>query len=50
MKPKAKLLIELKAWNVTIRFDRGHDLDLEFSRSNKEFAISSKNGLIAMKL
>ena len=26
--------------NVTIRFDLGHDLDLEFSRSIMEFAIS----------
>ena len=26
--------------NVTIGFDLGHDLDLEFSRSNIEFAIS----------
>ena len=25
---------------MTIRFDLGHDLDLEFSRSNTEFAIS----------
>ena len=25
---------------MTIRFDLGHDLDLEFSRSNIEFAIS----------
>ena len=25
---------------MTIRFDLGHDLDLEFSRSNMEFAIS----------
>ena len=29
-----------KASNVTIRFDLGHDLDLEFSRSNMEFPIS----------
>ena len=35
-KRKAKILIELKASNVTIRFD----LDLYFSRSNMEFAIS----------
>ena len=33
-------VIELKASNVTIRFDLGHDLDLEFSRSNIEFPIS----------
>ena len=32
--------IELYASNVTIRFDLGHDLDLELSRSNMEFAIS----------
>ena len=29
-----------KASNVTIRFDLGHDLDLEFSSSNMEFPIS----------
>ena len=29
-----------KASNVTIRFYIGHDLDLEFSRSNMEFPIS----------
>ena len=29
-----------KALNVTIGFDLGHDLDLEFSRSNMEFPIS----------
>ena len=35
---------------MTIGFDLGHDLDLEFSRSNIEFAISQpKNGLIATK-
>ena len=32
--------IELWASNVTIEFDLGHDLDLEFSRTNMEFAIS----------
>ena len=37
---KANISIELKASNVTIRFDLGHDHDLEFSRSNMEFAIS----------
>ena len=37
---KANLSIELYASNGTIRFDLGHDLDLEFSRSNMEFAIS----------
>ena len=37
---KANTLIDLKTSNVTIRFDLGHDLDLEFSRSNMELAIS----------
>ena len=32
--------LKSKASNVAIRFDLGHDLDLEFSRSNLEFAIS----------
>ena len=36
----ANISIELKASNVTSRFDLGHDLELEFSRSNMEFAIS----------
>ena len=41
MKQKASILIELKASNVTNGFDLGHDLiNLEFSRSNMEFAIS----------
>ena len=39
-KRKANISIELKASNVTIRFDLGHDLDLEFSKSNMEFPIS----------
>ena len=39
-KQKANILIELQGSNVTIGFDLGHDLDLEFSRSNIEFAIS----------
>ena len=34
---------------MTIRSDLGHDLDLEFSRSNAKLAISAKNGLIATK-
>ena len=34
------VLIELYVANVTIGFDLGHDLDLSFSRSNVEFAIS----------
>ena len=33
-------LAQYKASNVTIGFDLGHDLNLEFSRSNMEFAIS----------
>ena len=37
---KANISIELYGSNVTIGFDLGHDLDLEFSRSNIEFAIS----------
>ena len=40
MKQKANISIGLWASNVTIRFDLGYDLDLEFSRSNTEFAIS----------
>ena len=39
-KRTANILIDLKASNVTIRFDLGHNLDLEFSRSSMEFAIS----------
>ena len=39
-KRKPNISIELLGSNVTIRFDLGHDLDLEFSRSNIEFAIS----------
>ena len=39
-KQNANISIELWASNVTIRFDLGHDLDLEFSRSNMELAIS----------
>ena len=39
-KQKSNISIELQASNVTIRFDFGHDLDLEFSRSNMEFSIS----------
>ena len=39
-KRKANIWIELKRSNVTIMFDLGHDLYLEFSRSNIEFAIS----------
>ena len=39
-KRKTNISIELKTSNVTIGFDLGHDLDLEFSRSNMEFAIS----------
>ena len=40
-KTKSKhISIEIKASNVTIGFDLGHDLDFEFSRSNMEFAMS----------
>ena len=39
-KRKEKISIDFKASNVTIRFDLGHDLDLQFPRSNMEFAIS----------
>ena len=40
MKRKANIWIELQASNVTIGFNLDHDLDLDFSRSNMEFAIS----------
>ena len=40
MKWKANIWIKLWASNVTNRFDLRHDLDLEFSRSDIEFAIS----------
>ena len=39
-KRKANTSVELRGSNVTIGFDLGHDLDLDFSRSNMEFAIS----------
>ena len=39
-KRKANISIELQASNVTNGFDFGHVLDLQFSRSNIEFAIS----------
>ena len=39
-KRRANISIELWGSNMTIGFDLGHDLDLEFSRSNIEFAIS----------
>ena len=39
-KQKANMSIELRASNVTISFDLGHDLDLAFTRSNMLFAIS----------
>ena len=39
-KRKANIANELYGSNVTIGFDLGHDLDLDFSRSNLEFAIS----------
>ena len=37
---KAYISIDNKTSNVTIGFDLGHDLDLGFSRSNMELAIS----------
>ena len=39
-KRKANISHDLKTSNVTIRFDLGHALDLEFPRSNMELAIS----------
>ena len=39
-KRKANISLDLKTSNVTIRFDLGHDPDLEFSRSSMELAIS----------
>ena len=39
-KLKANLLFVLQALNVTMRFDLGHDLDLNFPRSNMKFAMS----------
>ena len=39
-KRKANISIDLQTSNMTIGFELGHDLDLEFSRSNIEFAIS----------
>ena len=44
-KQKANIHVSIKieASNGTIGFDRDHDLDLEFSRSNMEFAISLLN-------
>ena len=38
-KLKENISIELQSSNVTIGFDLEHDLDLDFSRSNMEFAI-----------
>ena len=40
MKHKANILFNLKATSVAIRFHIGHELDLEFSRSNMEFTVS----------
>ena len=37
---KPNISIDLKTSNMTIGFYLGHDLDLEFSRSNMELAIS----------
>ena len=41
---KWKANISIEPWdsNVTIRFDLGHNIDLEFSRSNMKFAISQR--------
>ena len=39
-KQKANISIDLTTSNMTIGFDLGHDLDLEFSRSNAELVIS----------
>ena len=39
-KRKANITIELRASNVTTSCDLGHDLVLQFSKSNLEFAIS----------
>ena len=39
-KRKSNISTELMASNVTIRFDIGNDLDLEFRRSNREFTTS----------
>ena len=39
-KQKANISIKIQASIETIQFDLGHNLDLEFSRSNMEFAIS----------
>ena len=38
-KRKTNISIEFQASNVTLRSDVGHDLDLEFFRSNMELAI-----------
>ena len=40
MRRIANISIDRKASNMTIGFDLGNDLDLEFSRSNMELAIS----------
>ena len=49
-KRKANTSIELLASNVTIRFDLGCDLDLEFLRWNMNFLyISTKTGPMATK-
>ena len=40
MKRKANISIDLTTSNMTIGFDLGPDLDLEFSRSIMKFAIS----------
>ena len=41
-KQKANISIELWTSNMTIGFDLGHDLDLEYSKSKMEFSISQQ--------
>ena len=48
MEQKANISIDLWVTNAPIGFDLGHDIDLEFSKSNKKF-ISAKNGPIVTK-
>ena len=42
-KQKASISIELDALQVTIVLDNGHDLELEFSRSDMDFPLSQPN-------
>ena len=41
-KRKTNISIKYYALNVAIDFDLGHDLDLDFSRSNIQFALSQQ--------